>query len=99
LWLIGGLIVFAAVAWLEGPRAAWCVPFVAVLLFRVLGPFRRAYRTLAPEAIRTAIKTGVLSLILLNASLAAIFAGPWYAVGVLVLYLPAMLLAKLFAVT
>jgi hypothetical protein len=35
----------------------------------------------------------------LDASLAALFAGPWYAVGILLLYFPAMLLAKLFAVT
>jgi 4-hydroxybenzoate polyprenyltransferase len=52
----------------------------------------------APE-IRSAVKAGVLSLIVLNACLAAAFAGPWYALGVLLLYVPAFLLAKLFAVT
>ena len=98
-WLMAALVFFFVVAFREGLRGAWCLPFVIALLFRIFGPFRRAFQSLAPEAIRAAVKTGILSLILLNASLAALFAGPWYAVGVLLLYLPATLLAKLFAVT
>jgi 4-hydroxybenzoate polyprenyltransferase len=98
-WLAAGFILFLVLAVSEGGHAAWCLPFAAALLFRISGPFWRAFRSLSPEAIRHAIKTGVLSLILLNASLSAVFAGPWYAAGVLLLYLPTMLLAKLFAVT
>jgi 4-hydroxybenzoate polyprenyltransferase len=98
-WLIASLVVLLTTAIVEGPRAAWCIPFVAVLLFRIFNPFRKAFLSLSPAAIRIAVKTGVLSLILLDASLAALFAGPWYAVGILLLYFPAMLLAKLFAVT
>ena len=98
-WLAAALVLFLVVAMLEGLRAVWCLPFVAALLFRIFSPFRNAFHSLAPAAIRLAIKTGILSLILLNASLAAVFAGLWYAAGVLMLYVPATLLAKIFAVT
>jgi 4-hydroxybenzoate polyprenyltransferase len=98
-WLAAALVLFLVVVMLEGLRAVWCLPFVAALLFRIFEPFRNAFHSLAPTAIRFAIKTGILSLILLNASIAAVFAGGWYAVGVLMLYVPATLLAKLFAVT
>lgn len=98
-WLAAGFVLFLAVAVSEGAHAAWCLPFIAALLLRISAPFWHAFQSLSPEAIRHAIKAGVLSLILLNASLAAIFAGPWYAAGVLLLYVPAMLLSKLFAVT
>ena len=99
LWLIATLVFFFVVAASQGVRATWCLPFVAALLFRLFGPFREAFASLTPGAIRLAVKTGILSLILLDASLAAMFAGPWYAMGVLLLYLPATLLARLFAVT
>jgi 4-hydroxybenzoate polyprenyltransferase len=98
-WLMAAVVLFLALALSEGLRDGWCLPFAAALLFRIFGPFRRAFYSLTAEAIRSAVKTGILSLILLNASLAAVFAGPWYAVGVLMLYLPAILLAKIFAVT
>lgn len=98
-WLAAALTVFAVVAVLRGPHAAYCLPFIAVLLFRVCKPLGRALQTSSPSAIRGAIKAGILSLILLNAGLAAIFAEPWYAGGILLLYIPAAALAKLFAVT
>jgi 4-hydroxybenzoate polyprenyltransferase len=99
LWLMAALALFLVLATSQGFRAGWCLPFAAVLLFRIFGPFRRAFQSLTATAIRGAVKTGILSLILVNASLAAVFAGPWYGVGVLMLYLPAILLAKIFAVT
>jgi 4-hydroxybenzoate polyprenyltransferase len=98
-WLLASLVLLAAGAVGSGSRAAWGIPFVAALVVRIAAPFLRAFASLSPAAIRNAVKTGVLSLILLDASLAALFAGPWYAVGILLLYIPAMLLAKLFAVT
>ncbi len=98
-WLAATLVLFFVAAIQVGLRACWCLPFVAVLLFRTFGPFRNAFQSLTPATIRVAVKTGILSLILLDACLAAVFAGPWYAVGVLLLYLPATLLARLFAVT
>jgi 4-hydroxybenzoate polyprenyltransferase len=79
------------------PLAA--APFFALLLLRLAPSFLRAFRTLDPQAIRKAIKTGILSLIILDAALAALFGGGWWGLLVLALYVPAMLVARLFAVT
>jgi 4-hydroxybenzoate polyprenyltransferase len=77
----------------------FAAPLLVVLLIRIGGPFWAAYRTLEPQKIRLAIKTGILSLILLDAGLAALNGGLWFGLAVLLLYLPATLLAKLFSVT
>jgi 4-hydroxybenzoate polyprenyltransferase len=98
-WLAGSLIALAMVVSSEGRKVEFALPFFALLLYRIAGPFWRAFRTLNALEIRAAIKAGILSLIVLDASIAAIFAGPWYGAAVLLLYVPAMLLAKLFAVT
>jgi 4-hydroxybenzoate polyprenyltransferase len=99
VWLVISFVALVALISVQGMRAAFALPFFALLLYRIGKPFWRAFRTLSAPEIRSAVKAGVLSLILLNACLAAAFAGPWYAVAVLLLYLPAFLLAKLFAVT
>ena len=48
---------------------------------------------------RTAVRAGVLSLIVLDAALAAAFAGPLYGAAVLALWPVSLRLARLFAVT
>jgi 4-hydroxybenzoate polyprenyltransferase len=99
VWLVISLAALVALISVQGMRAAFALPFFALLLYRIGKPFWRAFHTLSAPEIRSAVKAGVLSLIVLNACLAAAFAGPWYAAAVLLLYLPAFLLAKLFAVT
>lgn len=99
VWLVLSLASLVALLSPQGMRAAFALPFFALLLYRIGKPFWRAFRTLSAPEIRLAVKAGVLSLIMLNACLAAAFAGPWYAIAVLLLYVPAFLLAKLFAVT
>jgi len=75
------------------------VPFLLFLLYLVIPHLLRAYQTLKPEHIQKAVKTGVLSLIVLNASIAAITAG-WVIGGIVLLLLPfSIILAKRFAVT
>lgn len=72
-----------------------------IILFggMVLPPFWKAAMQPEPDLIKKAIKRGVLSLILLNAAIAAGFGG--FLTGIIVvLLLPiSLLLAKLFAVT
>lgn len=99
VWLALSFVAFIALMSFQGIRVAFALPFFALLLYRIGKPFWRAFRTLSATEIRSAVKAGVLSLIVLNACLSAVFAGPWYAAAVLLLYLPAFLLAKLFAVT
>ncbi len=75
------------------------IPFLLLLLYLVIPPLLRAYQTLKPEHIQKAVKTGVLSLIVLDASIAAITAG-WIIGSIVLLLLPlSVILAKRFAVT
>ena len=73
--------------------------FLALLAWRVLPPFVTAARNPQPAAIGGAVRAGVLSLILLDAALAAGFAGPVHGLAVLALWPVSMRLARLFAVT
>lgn len=99
VWLIVSLGALVALVYPQGQRGAFALPFFALLLYRIGKPFWRAFRSLSAPRIRSAVKAGVLSLIVLNACIAAAFAGLWCGIAILLLYLPAFLLARLFAVT
>jgi 4-hydroxybenzoate polyprenyltransferase len=72
---------------------------VAALAYRVVPPYWRVRRTPEPAVIRRAVRTGVLSLVLLDATIGASYAGPLYAAAILATGLIAGLLARLFSVT
>lgn len=73
---------------------------VALLLaWRVLPPFWRAYRTPVPATIRTAVRAGVLSLVLLDAAIAASYSNAFYCLIILGIAVLAALLARVFSVT
>lgn len=72
---------------------------VAVLGWRILPPFWRAYKDPQPVVIRNAVKTGVLSLVFLDAVIGAAYAGSLYGLVVLTAALLAGRLARMFAVT
>ena len=81
---------------------AWALPalvLTAALAWRVAPRFVAVYRDPRPATIRRAVKTGVLSLVLLDAALSAAYAGPVYAAIVLASALVAGSLARLFSVT
>lgn len=75
------------------------LPFICLFAFRVLLPFIKAVREPYPDQIRMAVKAGVLSLIVLDATVSAGFAGLLYGLLVLCLLPISMVLAKAFAVT
>jgi 4-hydroxybenzoate polyprenyltransferase len=75
------------------------LPFVLVFGIRVLPSFVLATRDPSAERIRLAVKVGVLSLILLDASVAAGFAGLAYGAIVLLLLPLSITLGQRFAVT
>jgi 4-hydroxybenzoate polyprenyltransferase len=91
-----GLLVVVARA---GDRWLPAAFLAGALVWRVAPPFLRAARTLDPPAIRVAVRRGVLSLVILDAAIAAAYAGPVYAAAVLAVGLVAGFLARLFAVT
>ncbi|MCU0567022.1 MAG: UbiA-like protein EboC [Oculatellaceae cyanobacterium Prado106] len=95
-------IVFSSVlalAMLSNFYLLAALPFVLLFAVRVLPPFIQTAREPVPDRIRKAVKTGVLSLILLDAAVASGFAGVGYGAIVLLLLPLSMALAQLFAVT
>jgi len=71
----------------------------ALLAYRVLPPFWRARNDPRPLVIRQAVRTGVLSLVLVDAAISAAYGGPLYSVAVLATALVAGSLARVFSVT
>jgi 4-hydroxybenzoate polyprenyltransferase len=72
---------------------------VAALAYRVLPPYWRVRKDPQPPVIRRAVKAGVLSLVLLDSTIGAAYAGPIYAAVILGTGLVAGWLARLFSVT
>lgn len=99
---IGALVVVVALA---GPAASaapqrlWALLLVFWLAWRVVPPFARAARRPEPNVIRQAVRTGVLSLVLVGTVIAASYAGIIYSLAVLATGFLAWALARLFAVT
>ena len=75
------------------------LPFLTLFSALVLPPFIRAAITPSPELIQTAVKAGVLSLIVLDATIAAGFANWIYGLLLLALLPVSRFLARLFSVT
>ena len=75
------------------------IPFLLLLGYLIYPPLFRALRENEPRYVGLAVKAGVLSLIVLNATLAATFAGWAYGLAVLLLLPVSRGLATRFAVT
>lgn len=100
LLLIGSVLAgFLALGLLDSYHLLTALPFVILLAVRVCIPFIKSVTQPSPENIRIAVRAGVLSLIILNATLAAGFAGLSYGLLVLCLLPISMVLAQKFAVT
>ncbi|MEH1945770.1 MAG: UbiA-like protein EboC [Nostoc sp.] len=93
------LTAVLALGLLEEYTAIAALPFAIFLAIRILPNFIKAAREPIAENIRNAVKIGVLSLIVLDATVASGFAGLYYGLFVLILLPISMKLAKLFAVT
>lgn len=100
--LVAGVVVALAVLALGAPgrfAVLGTLALVAALAWRVLPAFWRTLRDASPAAIRTAVRTGVLSLVLVDAVIAGAYADIIYSLAVLAVGLMAVRLARLFAVT
>ncbi len=75
------------------------LPFLLLFGFLIFPPVFKAIREPQPRNIGLAVKAGVISLIVMDAALAASFAGWLYGLVVLALLPLSRLLAKTFAVT
>ncbi|WDT75423.1 MAG: UbiA-like protein EboC [Candidatus Manganitrophus sp.] len=98
--LIGAVLLALAAIAFQSAIPLWeTLPFLALFVFRVVPPFWEAYRVPQAVLIRTTVKRGVLSIVLLDATLAALYAGflPGLMISLLALF--ASRTARLFAVT
>jgi hypothetical protein len=90
------ILLMAGMAWQFGRVSA--APFLALFAAAVLPAFWRAWKNPDPEAIRGAVKAGVLSLIMLDAAIAAVFGGWLFACVVLALFPVSRVFARFFPV-
>jgi 4-hydroxybenzoate polyprenyltransferase len=97
--LSAALLGLTLVAVRSGVNAVPALILVSALAWRVGPAFVDARRRPEPAVIRTAVKRGVLSLVLVDAVIGAAYAGPTYAAVILATALVAGLLARWFAVT
>lgn len=79
--------------------AFYYIPFGLLLAGSILPPLLKASKDPKPANVQGAVKAGVLSLIILDAGIAAGFAGWAYGLCILGLLVISQFLAKLFAVT
>jgi len=96
LLVIGGIIILMR---LQQYQLLYALPFLALFVYLIFPPLLKALKTLEPLHIRLAVKAGVIALILMDATIAAGFAGWFYGLLVLALFPVSRFLAKQFAVT
>lgn len=93
------LVCILGLGYFQRPNFWQVIPFLGLLSYMIFPPLIRAIQTESPQLIGKSVKAAVISLIIVNASLAAAF--ETWEIGVLILVLlPLSLgLAKAFAVT
>ena len=94
--VVAALLVMSVMA---GPNLAAGLALTLLLAWRVLPAFWRARRDSQPHHVRLAVRTGVLSLVLLDAAIGAVYAGAPHGLLILAMAPIAWLLARPFAVT
>lgn len=96
-----GLIILTILLLSVLSGSSWwqVVPFVLLFAYLIFPPLLKALRKQEPKLIGQAVKAGVLSLIVLNASIASAFAGWELGLLVLVLLPLSLWVARSFAVT
>lgn len=97
--LSAAMLGLTLVALRSGVNAVPALILVSALAWRVMPAFVDARRRPEPAVIRSAVKRGVLSLVLVDATIGAAYAGPTYAAVILATAVVAGLLARWFAVT
>jgi 4-hydroxybenzoate polyprenyltransferase len=93
------LVALVWVATLGPGSPATAVVLLLILGWRIVPPFIEAWREPGPTHARCAVRAGVLSLVLVDAVIAAAYAGMIWGLAVLGTALAAGWLARLFAVT
>ena len=98
LYLLTGMMVIS-LGILEAFTLWPSLIFLFLLLALIVPPMLKAKRSREPSSVGQAVKYAVLGLIVLNAAIAAGFAGWFFGLLLLILLPFSILLAKIFAVT
>ncbi|MEB8347140.1 UbiA-like protein EboC [Flavobacteriaceae bacterium KMM 6898] len=75
------------------------IPFLIVFVFSIFRPLLKAFKINTPENIKKAVKSGVLSLVLMDAALASANSTWWVGLLIIVLLPLSLFLSKRFSVT
>jgi 4-hydroxybenzoate polyprenyltransferase len=99
--ILYAIVIFSVITFiiLDTEQIVEIFPFMVFFAFLVYRPLLNAYRLNSPENIKKAVIAGVLSLIVLDATLAVGFSVWWYGLLILLLFPLSLLLSKIFAVT
>ncbi|MFN6944299.1 MAG: UbiA-like protein EboC [Cytophagaceae bacterium] len=95
LLVVGGLLYLA----LNFNAFTFSIPFIGLLSLLIFPPLVKAFIFPKPKFIMRSVKMGVISLIVLNASIAVIFAGWLPALSIMFLLPVSLAISKFFAVT
>lgn len=93
------LLTLLAIGYLYGGSFWHVLPFWAMFAFLIFPPLLKAQENPDPTRIRMAVRAGIIALIVMDATLAAAFAGWLYGLLVLALLPLSIFFAKRFAVT
>lgn len=94
--VIIGVVIMATI---KNSNVLQTIPFLVLFAFLVYKPLVRAYKHNSAQNIKKAVISGVLSLVVLDAAIAAGYTAWWYAILLLLLLPLSIFLSKLFAVT
>ncbi|MEX2595273.1 MAG: UbiA-like protein EboC [Anditalea sp.] len=96
-----GVIVLAIFVLSFSTNGSWwqVLPFLLLLSYLIFPPLLKALKDQKPQLIGKAVKAGIISLIVVNASLASAYAGWKFGVLVLLLLPLSLWIARKFAVT
>lgn len=99
--LLYALVILAIISLALLPQfnVLYSIPFLLLFGYLIFPPLFKAMPTKEPRLVIKAVKAGVLALIVMNASLAAGFAGWEYGLLVLLLLPVSVYIARSFAVT
>ncbi len=99
--LLYAMVIFIILMIIPDKQGLWLslLPFLGLFIFMIYSSLIKAYRINSPENIKKAVVSGVLSIIVLDASLTTAFDSWQFGLIVLLLLPLSYLLAKIFAVT
>ncbi|MDL5511505.1 UbiA-like protein EboC [Arenibacter sp. M-2] len=95
LVIVGIIVLFS----ISGLNLLEALPFLLLFAFLIFRPLFRAYAENSPKNIKKAVMVGVISIIVLDATMAVGFSHWWVGLIILLLLPLSIFLSKLFAVT